>query len=218
MKIYSIPADLKTIIFDIDGTLYTNQLYVFEQVDAQIRHFAHTTGISENDARKKIQSYRSTWSREHDGKKISLGNAFKAFGISIEESIRWRNELLSPEIYLKKDERLIASLLELKKSYKLICLTNNPVTAARKTLKAIGVDTIITDIVGLDTCMKSKPAIETLEKVREITGTPYENCISIGDRYDIDLALPLKLGCGAILVNGAEDIYDLDKILINCRI
>lgn len=213
MKIYSIPANLETIIFDIDGTLYTNQLYVFEQVDAQIRHFAHIKGISENDARKKIQSYRSAWSREHEGKKISLGNTFTAFGISIEESIRWRNELLSPEIYLKKDERLIASLVELKKSYKLIALTNNPVTAARKTLRAIGADTAITDIVGLDTCMKSKPAIETLEKVREITGTPYENCISIGDRYDIDLALPLKLGCGAILVNRAEDIYELADIL-----
>ena len=38
-------------------------------------------------------------------------------------------------------------------------------------------------------------------------------CISIGDRYDIDLALPLEMGMGGILVSGAEEVYQLPSIL-----
>ena len=41
----------------------------------------------------------------------------------------------------------------------------------------------------------------------------YTDCISIGDRYDIDLSLAIELGMGGILVNGAEDVCGLVEIL-----
>jgi phosphoglycolate phosphatase/putative hydrolase of the HAD superfamily len=36
----------------------------------------------------------------------------------------------------------------------------------------------------------------------------------VGDRYDIDIDLPLKLGMGGILVDGVKDVYKLPGILI----
>ncbi len=213
MKIYSIPQNLKTIIFDIDGTLYTNPQYVFEQVDAQVRHFAHLRGMEESEARKAISDYRKKWSTEHSGKKISLGNTLTAFGISIEESIKWRETLLAPEKYLSRDEKLLSSLAVLKKKYKLICITNNPVEAARKTLAAIGADKLLPDIIGLDTCLRSKPDRAMLELAVERTNSDCSQCLSIGDRYDIDLALPLEMGMGAILVTGAEELYNLNEVI-----
>ena len=213
MKIYSIPQNLKTIIFDIDGTLYTSPEYVFEQIDVQIRHFAALRKISEQEARELIYNYRRKWSLEHNGKKISLGNTFTAFGISIEESIKWRNALMEPEKYLKKDIKLRKALLNLKQTYKLICVTNNPVNAAFRTLQTIGIDDVIPDIIGLDTCFKSKPNREVLERAAKDTNAVFSECLSVGDRYDIDLALPLELGMGAILVDGAEDVCRLQEIL-----
>lgn len=213
MKLYNLPQTVKTIIFDIDGTLYTNALYVFEQVDVQVRHYAHITGISEKEARDRINAYRRQWSIANGGKKISLGNTFTAFGIPIETSIQWRNSLLNPEHFLKKDEKLISTLRELSRQYKMICVTNNPVEAARKTLNAIGVSNLLPEIIGLDTCGKSKPAKEVLVKAIEITGSAYNECVSVGDRYDIDIALPLELGMGGILVNGVEEVYSLTEIL-----
>ena len=215
MKLYNIPENIKTIIFDIDGTLYTNALYVFEQVDAQVRHYAHISGITEKEARDKINAYRKQWSNAHGGKKISLGNTLTAFGISIQTSIQWRNELLNPEHFLKKDERLIKTITELGRHYKLICVTNNPVYAAKRTLGAIGVSDLLPDIIGLDTCMKSKPAQEVLDKAVDLTGSKYQECVSVGDRYDIDLALPLQLGMGGVLVTGVEEVYALQDALIN---
>ena len=213
MKVYSIPEKLRTIIFDIDGTLYTSRAYVFEQVDVQVRHLAHIRGRDEDEVRKEIFEYRRRWASEHGGKKISLGNALTAFGIPIEESIRWRETLLSPEKYLKKDKKLEELLETLGQKYRLVCVTNNPVAAARKTLDVIGVSRLLPDIIGLDTCMKSKPAPEMLNLAVQITGAKAEECLSVGDRYDIDLALPLEMGMGAVLVTGVEEVYSLPEIL-----
>lgn len=213
MKIYRIPQKTGAIIFDIDGTLYTSPEYVHEQVDVQIRYYAKTHGMKEQEARDSINAYRKEWSSAHQGKSISLGNTLTAFGIPIETSIKWREQLLKPELYLKKNPELIETLEKLSKSFRLICLTNNPVNAARKTLAAIGADRILPDIIGLDTCMKSKPSPEMLELASKRTGVPFCECLSVGDRYDIDLALPLKMGMGAVEVTGAEDIITLSTIL-----
>ncbi len=213
MTVYSVPRPLRTIIFDIDGTLYTSAAYVFEQVDAQVRHLAHIRGRPEDEVRKEIFDFRKRWASEHQGRKISLGNTLISFGISIEESIRWRETLLSPENYLKEDPRLAEVLDELAQDYRLICVTNNPVAAARRTLDVLGVSSRLPDIIGLDTCMKSKPDAEMLHLAAEMTGAVVEECLSVGDRYDIDLALPLQMGMGAILVSGVEEVYSLPEIL-----
>ncbi len=213
MKVYSLPKTLRAIIFDIDGTLYTSSAYVFEQVDVQVRHLAHLRGKGEDEMRREIFDYRKRWAAEHDGKKISLGNTLTAFGISIEESIRWRKTLLAPEKYLKEDPRLAQVLDRLSQDYRLVCVTNNPVEAARRTLDVLGVSGQLPDIIGLDTCMKSKPDPEMLRLAARTAGAAVEECLSVGDRYDIDLALPLEMGMGAVLVSGVEEVYSLAEIL-----
>ena len=105
----------------------------------------------------------------------------------------------------------------LSQRFKLICVTNNPVFTARKTLEAIGISQFFPDIVGLDTCLKSKPAEEPFKLALELLGCPATECISIGDRYDLDVALPLELGMGGIVVNGVEEIYNLHEVLNNIK-
>lgn len=209
MKIYKIPEKLETIIFDIDSTLYTNAAYAFEQVDCQVREYARITGMTADEAREKVLAYRKNFAAKNDGKKVSLGNTLLSFGIPIEQSVEWRKTLLEPKNFLGRDEKLIEKLTDLQKKYKLICVTNNPVLPARKTLEAIGVSGFFPDIVGLDTCFKSKPALEPFQKACQITETAPENCLAIGDRYDMDIALPLEMGMGGILVTGVEEVYNL---------
>lgn len=217
MKIYKIPSDLRAFIFDIDSTLYTNQAYAFEQVDCQVRQFAKERGISADEARRMVAEYRKQFAAEHNGSKVSLGNTLLSFGVPIEQSVQWRRELLEPADFLRRDEKLIDELKILQKKYQLICVTNNPVLPARKTLDALGISEFFPEIVGLDTCFKSKPALEPFETALERlsksseSGVKAENCIAIGDRYDMDIALPLKMGMGGILVNGVEEVYQIHK-------
>ena len=221
MKIYKIPADLRAFIFDIDSTLYT-------KVDCQVRQFAKERGISADEARRMVSDYRKKFAAEHNGSKVSLGNTLLSFGVPIEQSVQWRRELLEPADYLGRDEKLIETLKILASKYQLICVTNNPVLPARKTLDAIGVSEFFPEIVGLDTCFKSKPAIEPFETAVERLSkasvdvgssgnrepVTAENCIAVGDRYDMDIALPLKMGMGGILVSGVEEVYQIIKSVL----
>ena len=216
MKIYKIPSDLKAFIFDIDSTLYTNPSYAFEQVDCQVRQFAKDRGITADEARRMVADYRKQFAVEHNGSKVSLGNTLLAFGVPIEQSVQWRRELLEPADFLGRDERLIETLKILQSKYQLICVTNNPVLPARKTLDAIGVSEFFPEIVGLDTCFKSKPALEPFQTAVErlVGGIKAENCLAVGDRYDMDIALPLEMGMGGILVTGVEEVYQIPESVL----
>ena len=213
MEKFNLPQNPTTLIFDIDGTLYTSAEFVQEQIDVQIRHWADINGMTHEEARKKIAGFRKKYAAENGGKKISLGNVFLNFGVDIDTSIRWRIELLKPENFLKPNEELKTALEKAAEKFTLIAVTNNPVEAARKTLAVLGLDKIIPEIIGLDTCRKSKPAKEILDIALERTGAKAEECISIGDRYDIDLSLPVKMGMGGVLVNGADEVIEFLETL-----
>ncbi len=213
MTIYHIPQDTKAIIFDIDSTLYTNEEFAKSQDDVQIRRFAELKNLDYGVASDMVISYREEWSKLNGGKKLSLGNTFIDLGVPLEESIKMRKELIHPENYLSVDQTLIKVLTELSESYALVCVTNNPVSVARKTLSCLGADTILSEIIGLDTCHSSKPDRRMYELAAMRVGVPVENCISVGDRYDIDIATPLEMGMGGILVDSVADVYNLKKML-----
>lgn len=212
-RFYSVPSCLKAIIFDIDSTLYTNAAYAFEQVDCQVRRFASMRGITNDEARKMVADYRKKYARENAGKKISLSNTLLQFGVSIEQSVQWRRELIEPADFLGEDKELRKTLAALSERFKLLCVTNNPILPAQKTLDALGAADLIEVLVGLDSCNLSKPAKEPFLLAAKKAGVPPENIISVGDRYDLDIAPALELGMGGVLVRGVDDVYKLPDLL-----
>lgn len=210
---YNVPSDIKAIIFDIDSTLYTNAAYAFEQVDCQVRRFASIRGITNEEARKMVADYRKKYAAENGGKKVSLSNALRSFGVSIEQSVQWRRELIEPADFLGPDKKLQEALAALGSRYKLLCVTNNPILPAQKTLDALGVSDLMEVLVGLDTCNLSKPAKEPFERAAKEAGVPFGKIVSVGDRYDLDLAPALELGMGGVLVRGVEDVYKLPELI-----
>jgi phosphoglycolate phosphatase/putative hydrolase of the HAD superfamily len=213
MKIYRIPLQVQAILFDMDLTLYSHPEYAQTQIDLPIAQLARIKLKSFEEMRDAIRQYRRDWAASHEGQAISLGNVFKAFGVSIEESIRWRETLYEPEKYLSKDGKLRSSLSVLRASRALAVVTNNPAAIAGRTLAALGVEDLFTVIVGLDTCGVSKPHRAPFLKAAELCGAAAAECLSVGDRYDIDISLPLELGMGGILVDGVEDVYKLPELL-----
>ncbi|MDR2783746.1 MAG: HAD family hydrolase [Treponema sp.] len=214
MNIYSLPSKISVLLFDMDGTLYTNPFYAQLQIDLAIKRLAHVRGISLEEMRGEIADYRRRWADAHNGRKTSLGNVFLAFGISIEESVRWREELYMPSAYLSPDPALRETLERLKTSgLKHALVTNNPVSIAHKTLAALDVEGMFDVCVGLDTCYASKPNESPFRKAAELSGAQCAECISIGDRFDVDIDVPLKLGMGGVLVDGVEDVYGIAGFL-----
>jgi phosphoglycolate phosphatase/putative hydrolase of the HAD superfamily len=216
VKIYRTLEKVSALIFDLDSTLYTNDAYIRFQLESPVRRLAEIRGMSPGELQGEIDEYRKNYARDHGGAQVSLGNIFKClFNIGMEETIRWREELYEPEDFLSPDPRLRETLLGFRNKYALAVYTNNPVLVARKTLTVLGVEDLFQVITGLDTCMVSKPNEISLRKTAALLGFPPEECVAVGDRYDIDLALPLKLGMGGILVDGVEDIYCLSTHFLN---
>jgi phosphoglycolate phosphatase/putative hydrolase of the HAD superfamily len=214
MDVYSLPSKVSALLFDMDGTLYTNSVYVQRQIDLLINRLAVLQGKSFKQMQGEIADFRAAFARTRNGRSTSLSNAFLAFGVSIEESAIWREELYEPAESLGPDPRLKETLMRLASSYKLALVTNNPVLIAQKTLAALDVDPgIFSTLVGLDTCKVSKPNAAPFLKASEALGVPCSNCVSIGDRFDVDLEIPLSLGMGGVLVNGVEDVYSLISVI-----
>ena len=213
MKIFRVPRPCGAILFDMDSTLYTNGEYARSQIELPIRRLAESKGKGFAEMSAEIADYRARWAREHDGRQISLANTFVAFGVGIGESVRWRNELLRPELYIHRDSRLRSALEILANRFIMAVVTNNPVLIAERTLDLLGVGELFHAIVGLDTCGVSKPHEEPFVRAAILCGAEPGACLSVGDRYDIDIALPLELGMGGILVDGVEDVYGLPEIL-----
>ena len=130
MKIYSLPRHVRGIIFDIDSTLYRNDEYVRSQTRVQLERLAGLRGISYEELKKELRDFQTAMAEVRGGHKPSLANTLKeGFGISIETSVKWREELLEPEKYLIPDQRLRDTLEILSFRCRLAALTNNPSSA-----------------------------------------------------------------------------------------
>ena len=213
MKVYYLPSEVKALVFDMDLTLYTHPEYGQYQIDSLVERLGKLRGLSFQEMSCEVEKTRKVLAESQGRGNTSLSNVLCHYGINMEENVRWREETYKPEQFIKEDLKLKANLNELFQSYILGVVTNNPVLIARRTLAALGVGECFTVLVGLDTCMVSKPHEKPFIKFAELAGCPPECCVSIGDRYDIDLDIPLKLSMGGILVDGVEDVYQLPSVL-----
>jgi phosphoglycolate phosphatase/putative hydrolase of the HAD superfamily len=217
MKVFRLGDDAAALLFDMDSTLYTNAEYARSQIDLPVRRLAELRGLSFEAMNAEIAAYRERWAADHGGRATSLGHVFQAWGVSMEENIRWREALYEPEKYLRADDRLRQTLCALSGGdaaapRALAVVTNNPLSVARRTLAVLGVGDLFPVVVAPDTCGVSKPHRAPYLKAAELLGAAAGSCVSVGDRYDIDIALPLELGMGGILVDGVEDVYQLTKL------
>jgi phosphoglycolate phosphatase/putative hydrolase of the HAD superfamily len=209
MRIYRLDKTYSALIFDMDLTLYSHEEYGRSQIESLVEKLAERQGLSFAEMSDKIETYRKDWAASHSGQWLSLSAVLAAWGVSMEENIRWREESYRPERYLRPDPRLSAALEGLSASYTLAVVTNNVVSIARRTLAVLGVERHFHSIAGLDTCGLAKPHPEPFFQAAKMLGVPPEACVSIGDRYDVDLRTALELGMGGILVDGVEDVYRL---------
>jgi FMN phosphatase YigB (HAD superfamily) len=212
MKVVAIGDEPSALIFDLDNTLYTNPAYAASQEEALVERLARELSLAPEAAAARIAALRAERAAAGLGA-TSLGKLFAALGIEIATSVRWREECIEPGKWLKRDSRLDRALGLLAKDYALALMTNNPRLVGEKSLEALGVRAHFSVLVGLDDTLSGKPSHEPFMETARRLGLEASRCVSIGDRFDVDLAPAMELGMGAILVAGVEDVYRLPAAL-----
>jgi phosphoglycolate phosphatase/putative hydrolase of the HAD superfamily len=214
MKLYRLPERVRALIFDMDLTLYTSPEYGRAQNGGLVRMLAQREGKPFAEMEGELAERRGEWAASHGGAQPSFSNLVMTYyGVTMDENIAWREEICEPARYIREDRELRSCLLKLAPAFALAVVTNNPVKIARITLGALGVGDLFRVITGLDTYRTPKPHRLPFMKTAEALGVGPENCVAVGDRYDVDVAPPLELGMGGILVDGVEDVYRLGELL-----
>ncbi|MEW5817043.1 MAG: HAD family hydrolase [Spirochaetota bacterium] len=213
MKFFNLPEKISGLIFDIDNTLYECEEFIQAQETGLISRLAEEKGKSFSVMKAEIDLYRQKFAVRNGGKRPSLGNTFVEFGIPIPTSADWRESIIVPEDYLTVDMTLAAVLEKLSRRYGLITVTNNPVSTGKRILRALGVEAYFLDVIGLDKSGVSKPHTIPFHLAAEAIGVKPANCVSIGDRYEVDIEIPLSMGMGGVLVEGIQDTYNLTEVL-----
>ena len=214
MRAYSLPKNPRLLIFDIDNTLYDNKAYAQHQLDVIVERLAAERGVEPGAAWAEINSYRKRYRQQH-GATPSLGNTFVALGIPHEQTMRWREEDIEPERYLDENRRLRRTLDDLKAQYRLLSLTNNPVSVGRRALACMGVEECFELVIGSDEVGVSKPSPAIVEYVLSKARVEAGTTVSIGDRYAVDIEPFLAYGAGGILVESMSDVYKVRPVLEN---
>jgi phosphoglycolate phosphatase/putative hydrolase of the HAD superfamily len=201
------------LAFDLDGTLYHNPEYLKFQEESQIEQLADYLHIP-NQAASSLVLQRKKLRKERQLPPTSLANIFKEIGVPDDLIIEWRKRKLRPHNWLAPDPLLYESLNALKKFYQLALITNNPRVIAEESLDALGVASLIATIIALDDTGKSKPDPAPFQFLLQSMSQSAENCIVIGDRYDIDIHPALNEGMSGILIDNVKEIYLLPKLLL----
>jgi HAD superfamily hydrolase (TIGR01549 family) len=214
MKTFSLNKEkARALIFDIDLTLYDNLDYYNSQERLVMEKLAHELERSCDEVIAEVIKLRDD-AQKHQGKRPTLGGTIAGhYGFDIREIVRWREELFEPEQYLDKDHELQNTLAELSGRYMIAAVTNNPASIARRTLKALDIERFFKPVIGLDSTYIPKPSMTPYKLALENLGILAENVIVIGDRYEVDIELPVQYGMGGILVETLDEVRQLNLIL-----
>ena len=205
-------AEIRGIVFDLDGTLYVSERFADEIQHAAVTYFANLLGIGTEEARLLMAATKRRLSEE-SGMVQTISAVCVELGGSVQELHRFFEATLRPEAYLVRDERVIGLLERLSARFSLYIYTNNNRVLTARILNYLGLDGIMNGIFTIDDSWRGKPNEEMVVKVLEKTGLAPAEALFVGDRYDVDLRLPDQLGCPVYLSRTVEQLLRLEELL-----
>jgi putative hydrolase of the HAD superfamily len=203
---------IKAGIFDLDGTLYFEDSLGREIGRVAALYISRLKGIDPESARVLIRTTRKRLTAEQ-GLEASLSIACQALGGDLRELHDCFSEEIDPEPHLVRDEAVIATLGALAAKFPLYIYTNNNLPLSVRIMDLLGVSNLFAKVFTIESFWRAKPDPENLNSILDDIGRKPSECLFVGDRYDIDLRLPEKMGAKVHLVSNREDFITLNKYL-----
>ena len=204
--------DIKALVFDLDGTLYTSAPLGREILLSAGRYIAElkTVGVSEaelliRDAKRRLSAA--------DGFEATLSLACQELGGDLQELHRRFADDIKPERFLARDDRVADLLKTLGSRFELYLYTNNNRLLSAAIIELLGLAGLFRRIFTIEDTWRPKPDRGALEDILRGIGRKPAECLFIGDRYDVDLRQPAALGCAVCLVSTTEELFHLCTLM-----
>jgi putative hydrolase of the HAD superfamily len=207
-----VQSDLKALLFDLDGTLYMNAALGREIRRSACRYIADLKGIDAAEADLLINDTKKRLTAA-SGIDTPLSLACIELGGDLRELHRRFAEEIDPVPFLSRDERVVELLKILGSSFTLYLYTNNNRTLSAAIMRLIGVTGLFREVFTIEDSWRPKPNREALAEILQRIGRKPDECLFVGDRYDVDLRLPAEMGCAVFLVNSTEELLSLCKLM-----
>jgi putative hydrolase of the HAD superfamily len=206
------PAHLRSIVFDLDGTLYVCERFATEIQNAARTYIAGLKGIGREEAGLVIAATRRRLTEAH-GTVQTLSAVCTELGGDIRELHHNFERTLRPEAFLVRDDRVIGLMERLAAQFSLYIYTNNNRILTHRILAHLGLAHTVRGTFTIDDSWRGKPDEEMLLTVLQETGFPPHKVLFVGDRYDVDLRVPEQLGCPVYLSRSPEQLLRLEELL-----
>ena len=175
-------------------------------------YIAELKGIGPEEADILIREARKELTKR-GGTDATLSMACIELGGDLKELHRRFAREIQPELFLSRDERVVELLRMLAGGFELYLYTNNNRNLSERIMKVIGLTDLFRRIFTIEDTWSPKPDRQTLQNILlEIRKKP-EECLFVGDRYDIDLRLPAEMGSAVCLVKSVDELLPLCKLL-----
>ncbi len=209
----STSADIRGIVFDLDGTLYVCDRFAAKIQEASAAYIAGLKQINHEEAERLMAATRQRLTEE-SGMVQTLSAVCAELGGSIQDLHRLFERTLRPEAYLVRDERVIRLLKRLAERFSLYIYTNNNRVLTARIINYLGLDDgMISGIFTIDDTWRGKPNEEMVRRVLGEIGLSPTEALFVGDRYDVDLRVPEQLGCPVYLSQNLEQLLRLEQLL-----
>ncbi|HJV34153.1 HAD family hydrolase [Geomonas sp.] len=200
---------LKALVFDLDGTLYQNER-MGEQVNlAACNYIASLKGVSVEEADSMLREARYRMA----GSGGTLSRAVESLGGNLRGLHQQLSQDVHPEGVLTVDPRVTAMLRALATRFAVHIYTNNNRSLSARIMKEIGVVGLFGKVFTIEDYWHPKPDQDALLGILEAIACRPEETLFVGDRFEVDLALPAKLGCRIYEACTADQLLELSRLV-----
>ena len=203
---------IRTIVFDLDGTLYQSDELGQDIHQAAVNLVARTRGTTPKEGLRILHCARGRLTELLD-EEPTLTRTCLELGIDLYELHREFQSCVQPERYLSHDPILYALLDSLRDFADLVIYTNNNLPLTQKILELLGVRELFQALYTIEATGRPKPDEDALNILLEDIGGPPSSFLFVGDRPVVDLKLPESLGSPTLLVRETSDLLQIHKLL-----
>lgn len=195
-------AQVKVIIWDIDGTLYQDRPQLKKALREDVlKRVSKKLGVDEEEAGKILEKNYKKYS--------SSTQALLALGFNWEEARERLEECFEiKKKFLKRDSRLVEMFNQLA-DFRHLIASNNPEDLSSQLLNLLGLDLVIFEKIFGNAPGIIKPDLVFFKRILEYTGLPAREHLMVGDREETELIPAQKLGMKTAMVWGQSKIADI---------